>query len=151
MLRVLTEIRVTCSENDNKRIMPVISQWLSKNIHSLTENQVCFRIRFRIGCHWGCTKILHYHHVLRPQSLPISIAVASCGILLFKNWICGRYICGNIRKIHQSTRLSNKRGRLSSCNLRLFARFQTPIKNYLRRYVFVEQLHYGGTQIEIDG
>ena len=40
ILRVLTVIRMTCGEHDNQRIMPVISQWLSKNIHSLTENQL---------------------------------------------------------------------------------------------------------------
>lgn len=40
MLRVLTVIRMTCGKHDNQTIMPVISQWLSKNIHSLTENQL---------------------------------------------------------------------------------------------------------------
>ena len=40
ILRVLTVVRMTCGEHDNQRIMPVISQWLSKNIHSMEENQL---------------------------------------------------------------------------------------------------------------
>ena len=40
ILRVLTVIQMTCGKHDNQSIMPVISQWLSKNIHSLTENQL---------------------------------------------------------------------------------------------------------------
>ena len=31
---------MTCGTHDNQSIMPVISQWLSKNIHALTENQL---------------------------------------------------------------------------------------------------------------
>lgn len=40
ILRVLTVIRMTCGEHDNQRIVPVISQWLSKNIHTVEENQL---------------------------------------------------------------------------------------------------------------
>jgi len=40
ILRVLTVIRMTCGEHDNQRILPVMSQWLSKNIHTLEENQL---------------------------------------------------------------------------------------------------------------